>query len=71
MGLTVSKYLDGPTFATATSVYDDATLSTLAADGWYMENNKYRRQSGGVLQPIVNCPSCNETCRTTHGYKSS
>lgn len=64
MGLTVSKYLDGPTFATATAVYDDATLTTKAADGWYMENNKYRRQSGGFLQPIVNCPSCNETCRT-------
>ena len=64
MGLTVSKYLDGPTFATATAVYDDATLTTKAADGWYMENNKYRRQSAGVLQGLVVCPSCNETCRT-------
>ena len=53
--------VDGNTFADATDIYTDDTLTTKAAAGFYKENlqTTYREQtSGGVLQSATACPSC-------------
>tara|TARA_R100000773_G_scaffold44361_2_gene45236 strand:+ start:5473 stop:6411 length:939 start_codon:yes stop_codon:yes gene_type:complete len=55
-------FLDGPTLATSTTVFTDATLTTAAADGWYSDSVNYRQQIGGVLGPVVACPSCVTPC---------
>lgn len=51
-------YLDGPTFSTATAVYSNSTLTTLAADGYYEDNGTVRQQVSGVLQAPSSCPGC-------------
>lgn len=62
----VNKYIDASTFQTATSVYDDATLSTKAADGLYQQNGVYREQVSGLLGPVIDCPFCNTSeCGTS------
>jgi hypothetical protein len=52
-------YLDAPSLSSATVVYDDANLTTVAADGFYSDGIISREQSSGVLLPQVACPSCN------------
>jgi hypothetical protein len=52
-------YLDAPSLSAATVVYDDANLTTVAADGFYSDGIISREQSSGVLLPQVACPSCN------------
>lgn len=59
MATTVNKYLDNADFLLATAVFDDAALTTPAADGFYQQNGIYREQSGGALIPgSTTCPSC-------------
>jgi hypothetical protein len=52
-------YIDGSDFSSATAVYTDAALTTLAADGYYQSCGLYRQQSSGVLGVIITCPYCN------------
>jgi hypothetical protein len=52
-------YLDAPSLSAATVVYDDANLTTVAADGFYSDGIISREQSSGVLLPQQSCPSCN------------
>jgi len=52
-------YLDAPSLSAATVVYDDANLTTVAADGFYSDGVISREQSSGVLLPQQACPSCN------------
>ena len=53
--------VDGNTFADATNIYTDDTLTTKAAAGFYKVSlqTTYREQtSGGVLQSTTACPTC-------------
>ncbi len=53
-------YLDAPSLAEATVVYQDAGLTTLAPDGYYANGVIVRQQLEGVLMPAQPCPTCNE-----------
>lgn len=52
-------YLDAPSLSSASVIYDDANLTTVAADGFYSDGTIVREQALGVLLPQVGCPSCN------------
>jgi len=58
-------YYDGTSFATSTSVYTNASLSTVAADGWYSQNGISRRMVSGVLQQAQACVTCQSPCTVT------
>lgn len=59
MATTGNYYIDKNSFTTATSIYTDEALTTLAPDGYYKFGDNYRQQVGGVLLPNVKeCPSC-------------
>lgn len=51
-------YINSTTFSTATAVFTDSTLSTLAADGFYSDGNVYRRQVNGILGDVITCSAC-------------
>lgn len=55
-------YFDGLSFANATSVYDDAALTTLSADGYYSQNGIVRQQVNGILLNAQSCDSCAVPC---------
>ena len=51
-------YFDGTSFATATAVYTNATLTTLAPDGYYSNEVLVRQQLNGVLLNATTCTTC-------------
>jgi len=55
-------YYDGLNFATCTSVYTDAALTIVAADGWYSQGGIFRQMLNGVLLAASPCPSCTIPC---------
>lgn len=55
-------YLNSSSFASATAVFTDSALTTLAPDGWFSFGGIVREQVGGVLQPAIPCPSCFIDC---------
>lgn len=57
-------YFDTITFQTATNVWLDAALTTLAPDGFYAQSGIYREKSGGILGPVQACPDCSVPCNT-------
>ena len=60
LGVSGTYYLNGSDLASATAVYTDANLTTLATDGFYRQTTQSRQLSGGVLLPQVACVSpCN------------
>lgn len=54
----VNKYINSDNFLTATSVYNDVGLTTLAPDGFYQFGGRYRQQLLGVLGSSTSCPDC-------------
>ena len=60
-------YLNGDDLLTATTVYSDAALTVVAADGWYQAivfgNSIVRNQAAGILGSAQSCSSCVEDCR--------
>ncbi len=54
----LNKFINSSVFLTATSVYDDINLTTLAADGYYQFNGEYRQQLSGILGPLILCEEC-------------
>jgi hypothetical protein len=58
-------YLDAPSLSTATVVYSNATLTTVAADGYYSDGSISREQVSGTLLPPVICPACAIPCGGT------
>ena len=54
-------YLDAPSFSSATKVYTNAELTTVAPDGYYSDQSISRQQVSGVLLPQVTCPSCDNS----------
>ena len=55
-------YFNGTSFTTATSVFTDADLTTLAADGYYSNAGIVRQQLTGVLLNARDCDSCAAPC---------
>jgi len=58
-------YLDAPSLSTATVVYSNAALTTVAANGFYSEGSIVREQLSGVLLPQQACPACAVPCGST------
>jgi hypothetical protein len=58
-------YLDAPSLSTATVIYSNAALTTVAANGYYSDGEIMRQQLGGVLLPPVICPACAVPCGST------
>lgn len=65
-GALTTFYLDASNLSSATSVYTDEALTTLAPDQFYSqlinENDIVRQQSAGVLLPATSCVSCDRKC---------
>ncbi len=59
-------YFDGTSFANATMLYTDATLSTVAPNGYYQQNDIIRQLVGGPGNPVLlqpqACVSCSVPC---------
>lgn len=63
-------YLDAPSFSSATKVYTDAALTTVAPDGYYSDQSISRQQVSGVLLPQITCPSCDNSYLVGFGGSS-
>ena len=65
-GALTTFYLDSSNLSSATSVYADEGLTTLAPNQFYSQlvngNNIVRQQSAGVLLPATSCASCDRKC---------
>jgi outer membrane biosynthesis protein TonB len=48
-------YFDTNSFASATTIYDDAALTTVAQNGWYSDGTIVRQQINGVLYAAQSC----------------
>jgi len=68
MAISSTFYLDSPSLSTATAIYADLYLTTLAADGFYSEGTIVREQALGILLPQVICPSCGPSEATFEGF---
>ena len=55
-------YFNGTSFSTATSVFTDAALTTLAPDGYYSNAGIVRQQLNGVLLNAQPCSTCAVPC---------
>ena len=62
MGVVKQYYMNGTSFATATSLYLDEGLTTCAPDGFYSWNGVARELIDCVLSPLIDCPDCIQTC---------
>lgn len=58
MAISSTYYLDAPSLGSASIIYSDAALTTVAADGYYSDGVISRQQVDGVLLPQQTCPSC-------------
>jgi len=58
-------YINGTTLSNSTAIFEDAELSTCAADGYYSDGTVVREQSSCSLLPIVQCPNCLTPCGST------
>jgi len=65
MATSASYYLNAPSLGSATAVFSNNTLTTLAADGFYSNGVIVREQVSGVLLPQQNCPTCATPCGET------
>ena len=54
----LTKYFNAATFNDATTVYDNATLTSVSVNGYYSDGVVTRYQTSGVLGPNLTCPSC-------------
>jgi hypothetical protein len=48
-------YYDSSSFTNATTIYDDADLTTVSQNGWYSDNTIVRQQISGVLYAAQVC----------------
>jgi hypothetical protein len=62
MPIAQQYYLNSPSLSSATAVFANSSLSVLAPDGYYSDGAITRQQVGGVLLPVVPCPSCGVSC---------
>ena len=62
MATSSTYYLNAPSLGSATAVFSNAALTTLAANGFYSDGVISREQVSGVLLPQQNCPTCATPC---------
>lgn len=62
MATSSSYYLNAPSIGSATSIFVNADLTVLAADGFYSDGVIVREQVSGVLLPQQTCPTCATPC---------
>ena len=65
MATSGTYYLDAPSLGSATVIYSDINLTTIAPDGFYSDGVIVREQALGVLLPQVTCGSCIPVCGGT------
>lgn len=65
MATSSTYYLNGPSLASATAVFSNAALTTLAPNGFYSDGVISRQQISGALLPQQSCPSCATPCGET------
>lgn len=59
-------YLNGPSLTSATAAYDDAALTTPAADGFYSDGVTIREMVSGVFTDVISsCAPCAANCTST------
>lgn len=58
MAVTSTYYLNAPSLGSATCVFTDASLTTVASNGFYSDGAISRELVDGVLLPEQACPSC-------------
>jgi len=64
-------YLNGTTLENSTTVFDNAALTIISADGFYADGSGIsREQVSGILGPIQNCPECLTPCGSPIGTGS-
>ena len=61
MATLATFYLDAPSLSSASVVYSDPALTTVAANGFYSDGTIVREQASGALLPQTTCPSCATT----------
>lgn len=65
-GVIGTYYFDGVSFANTTMIYSDATLTTVAPNGYYSQNGISRQLIGGPSAPVLlqpgSCVSCSVPC---------
>jgi len=65
MATSSTYYLDAPSLSSATVVYSNAALTTVAPNGFYSDGAIVREQVSGVLLPQQTCPACVVPCGST------
>jgi hypothetical protein len=65
MATSSTYYLDAPSLSSATVVYSNAALTTVAPNGFYSDGAIVREQVSGVLLPQQTCPACVVPCGGT------
>tara|TARA_R110000787_G_scaffold172659_1_gene285283 strand:+ start:5537 stop:6538 length:1002 start_codon:yes stop_codon:yes gene_type:complete len=58
-------YWPGASFASASQLFTDSNLTTIAPDGYYQQGGVWREISGGILGAASACPTCVIGCNTT------
>jgi hypothetical protein len=61
MATSATFYLDAPSLSSATVVYSDPSLTSVASNGFYSDGSIVREQASGSLLPQTTCPSCSPT----------
>lgn len=65
MATQATYYVDAPSLGSATVIYTDVNLTTVAPDGFYSDGTIVREQVSGALLPQTSCPSCATPCGGT------
>ena len=55
-------YFNGTSFSTASAIYTNAALTTLAPDGFYSNAGIVRQQLNGILLNAQSCDTCAVSC---------
>lgn len=66
MAISSTYYLNAPSLGSATAVFSNSTLTTLAADGFYSDSVISRQQVSGVLLPQQVCTAVPEDVANLH-----
>lgn len=62
MATQATYYLDAPSLSSATVIYSNVNLTTVAPNGFYSDGTIVREQVSGSLLPQNSCPSCATPC---------
>lgn len=71
MPIQQTYYLDTATLSSATGIFVDEGLTTLAPDGYYSDTIITRQMLGGVLYPAQPCIGCYDSCDNAYFVSDS